>query len=164
MRKIPELGFFWKKLPEYRVQKSLQHCFIKTKQRVKIKKIRKIKKFEIISKIKVFCRLQSFKMGKEDHFMAQMARLDGPAKFLHKSFTVQTDSISNVIGKKLSVESLMSSSTDKNKKDIKKSYAKTIEKKKKDNRQIFVPSIGNICMRFQLSGQTKPFWKFLQFC
>ena len=56
-------------------------------------------------------------MGKEDHFMAQMARLDGPAKFLHKSFTVQTDSISNVIGKKLSVESLMSSSTDKNKKD-----------------------------------------------
>jgi len=73
-------------------------------------------------------------MGKEDHFMAQMARLDGPAKFLHKSFTVQTDSISNVIGKKLSVESLMSSSTDKNKKDIKKSYAKTIENKKKDNR------------------------------
>merc|ERR1712166_449010 len=66
--------------------------------------------------------------------MAQMARLDGPAKFLHKSFTVQTDSISNVIGKKLSVESLMSSSTDKNKKDIKKSYAKTIENKKKDNR------------------------------
>ena len=112
---------------------------------------------KLFQKLKVFCELQSFKMGKEDHFMAQMARLDGPAKFLHKSFTVQTDSISNVIGKKLSVESLMSSSTDKNKKDIKKSYAKTIEKKKKDNRQIFVPSIGNICMRFQLSGQTKPF-------
>ena len=73
-------------------------------------------------------------MGKEDHFMAQMARLDGPAKFLHKSFTVQTDSISNVIGKKLTVESLMSGSGDKNKKDIKKSYAKTIENKKKDNR------------------------------
>merc|ERR1711971_954327 len=89
---------------------------------------------KLFQKLKVFCEVQSFKMGKEDHFMAQMARLDGPAKFLHKSFTVQTDSISNVIGKKLSVESLMSSSTDKNKKDIKKSYAKTIEKKKKDNR------------------------------
>ena len=73
-------------------------------------------------------------MGKEDNFLAKMARLDGSAKFLHKSFTVQTDSISNVLGKKLTVESLISSSGDKNQKDIKKSYDKTIEKKKKDNR------------------------------
>jgi len=73
-------------------------------------------------------------MGKEDEFLAKMARLDGSAKFLHKSFTVDTSSISNVLGKKLTVESLISSSSDVKKKEITKSYNKTIENKKKDNR------------------------------
>jgi len=73
-------------------------------------------------------------MGKEDQFLANMARLDGSAKFLHKSFTVDTSSISNVLGKKLTVESLISSSSDAKKKEITKNYNKSIENKKKDNR------------------------------
>lgn len=74
-------------------------------------------------------------MGKEDQFLASMARLDGSAKFLHKSFTLDTNSgLSNVLGKKLTAESLISSSSDAKKKELTKSYNKTIENKKKDNR------------------------------
>ena len=65
-------------------------------------------------------------MGKEDRFMASMARLDGKAKFIHNSFSV------NSIGQKLTLDSLISKSSKE--KEIAKSYEKTIVAKKKTDR------------------------------
>ncbi len=61
-----------------------------------------------------------------------MARLDGKAKFLHNSFTVNADSISNITGNKLTLSSLVPESE----KELTKSFEKRITKKKQSTDRI----------------------------
>ena len=69
---------------------------------------------------------------KEDRFVASIAKLDGKPKFLHNSFKLGSDSLSQVSGKKLTTKSLLLSK--EKERDFKKSYDSNIESKKKSDR------------------------------
>jgi len=68
----------------------------------------------------------------EDRFVASIAKLDGKPKFLHNSFKLGSDSLSQVSGKKLTTKSLLLSK--EKERDFKKSYDSNIESKKKSDR------------------------------
>ena len=50
-----------------------------------------------------FFNFQALKMGKEDRFIASISALDGAPKFIHNSFKLGTDSLSQTTGKKLTL-------------------------------------------------------------
>ena len=79
-----------------------------------------------------FFNFQALKMGKEDRFIASISALDGAPKFIHNSFKLGTDSLSQTTGKKLTLDSLLLSK--EKQKDFNKSYDSTIESKKKNDR------------------------------
>ena len=68
----------------------------------------------------------------EDRFVASIAKLDGKPKFLHNSFKLGSDSLSQVSGKKLTTKSLLLSK--EKERDFRKSYDSNIESKKKSDR------------------------------